>query len=201
MLASQRAVRETSRSSIPPEQARLISFPNVPPERSVQRLTRGHIERPWTSCRLGRLVSSLGARLGRKMRAAARIAGPVIILCALPGFASAQDAEWNGPGADWNTPANWLTTTVPGPNGTATFGRGFSEVDFYGRGQRGCRRGCHRYPSIQCADLYLRCRGGIDRGGSDNQRQRRQRRSRKCADVQCHRYSRTFNPRDDVQGH
>ena len=52
---------------------------------------------------------------------AARIAIPVIVLNGVSGVASAQNATWNGPGADWNTPANWIPTTVPGPNGTATF--------------------------------------------------------------------------------
>jgi autotransporter-associated beta strand protein len=51
---------------------------------------------------------------------AARIAIPVIVLNGVSGVASAQNAVWNGPGADWNTPANWALT-VPGPNGTATF--------------------------------------------------------------------------------
>ena len=91
MLTSPRTVREISRSSILAEQGRLIAFPNVPPERSAERLTLRHTWRPWTSFRLGRVFSSLGVCLGRKSRIAARIAGPVIILCALPGFAYAQD--------------------------------------------------------------------------------------------------------------
>jgi outer membrane autotransporter protein len=57
-----------------------------------------------------------------KATVAARIAGPVAILCALPGFASAQDATWMGPTPDWNISANWNPMTTPGPNGTATFG-------------------------------------------------------------------------------
>ena len=127
MLTSPRAVREVSRSSILAEQGRLIAFPNVPPERSAERLTLRHT---WASFRLGRVLSSLGACLRRKYKTAARIAGPVIILCALPGFASAQDATWSGTGSDnlWNNSANWISTppppAVPGATGTATFGAG-----------------------------------------------------------------------------
>ena len=94
MLTSQRTVREISRSSILAKQGCLIAFPNVPPERSGERLALRHAWRPWTRFRLGRVFSSLGICLRRKMRAAARVAGPAIILCALPGFASAQDATW-----------------------------------------------------------------------------------------------------------
>jgi hypothetical protein len=53
---------------------------------------------------------------------AARIAIPVILLNGVSGVASAQNATWNGPGADWNTPANWNPMTIPGSNGIATFG-------------------------------------------------------------------------------
>jgi outer membrane autotransporter protein len=53
---------------------------------------------------------------------AARIAIPVIVLNGVSGVASAQDATWAGPNPDWNTSANWNPATVPGPNGTATFG-------------------------------------------------------------------------------
>ena len=56
----------------------------------------------------------------RKFPIAARIAGPVIILCALPGFASAQDATWVGTASGYfSNPANWNPNTVP--TGTATF--------------------------------------------------------------------------------
>jgi hypothetical protein len=65
---------------------------------------------------------SLEVYLRHKATVAARIAGPVVILCALPGFASAQDATWMGPTPDWNISANWNPMTTPGPNGTATFG-------------------------------------------------------------------------------
>ena len=58
---------------------------------------------------------------------AARIAIPVIVLNGVSGVASAQNATWNGPGADWNTPANWLVS-VPGPNGTALFTGTFPKV-------------------------------------------------------------------------
>jgi autotransporter-associated beta strand protein len=58
---------------------------------------------------------------------AARITIPVIVLNGVSGVASAQNAIWNGPGADWNTPANWITT-VPGPNGTAVFSGTFPKV-------------------------------------------------------------------------
>jgi len=121
MLTSPRAVREISRSSLLAEQGRLTTLPTRPLEKSgVGPLTARQTWRPWTSFRLGRVFSSLGVYMRRNSRIAARIAGPAIILCGLPGFASAQNAIWNGPGADWNTPANWLTT-VPGPNGTALF--------------------------------------------------------------------------------
>ena len=39
----------------------------------------------------------LEACIRHKVAAAARIAGPAIILSSLPGFASAQDATWMGP--------------------------------------------------------------------------------------------------------
>ena len=57
----------------------------------------------------------------RNSQIAALIAGPVIILCALPGFASAQDATWlpTPSTPDFNTSANWTLATVPA--GTATF--------------------------------------------------------------------------------
>jgi hypothetical protein len=58
---------------------------------------------------------------------AARITIPVIVLNGVSGVASAQNAIWNAPGADWNTPANWITT-VPGPNGTAVFSGTFPKV-------------------------------------------------------------------------
>ena len=61
MLTSPRTVREISRSSIPAERARLVSFPNVPPERSVEQLTPRHTWRPWTSFRLGRGVFFFGS--------------------------------------------------------------------------------------------------------------------------------------------
>jgi hypothetical protein len=96
MLTSPHTGREISRSSIPAEQARLISFPNVPPGRSAERLMLCHTW-PWATFRLGWAFSSLGVCMRRKSRIAARIAGPVVILCALPGFASAQNATWNGP--------------------------------------------------------------------------------------------------------
>ena len=52
------------------------------------------------------------------------IAGPGIILCALPGFASAQNATWLAApsSGDFNNPDNWTPTAAPvGPTGTATF--------------------------------------------------------------------------------
>ena len=58
---------------------------------------------------------------------AARIAIPVIVLNGVSGVASAQNAIWNGPGNDWNTTTNWLTT-VPGPNGSALFTGTFPKV-------------------------------------------------------------------------
>ena len=90
MLTSPRTVRGISRSLIVAEQGRLIAFSNVPPERSAEPLTLRHISWPWTSFRLGRVFSSLGACPGRKRRAAAPIASPGVGLCSLPGFASSQ---------------------------------------------------------------------------------------------------------------
>ena len=118
MLTSPRAVREISGSSILAEQERLIAVPNPLLDGSRERLTLHHAWRPWTSFRLGRVFSSLGVCLRRKSRIAARIAGPAIILCALPGFASAQDATWQGPGSDWHTPGNWNNGV---PTGVGTF--------------------------------------------------------------------------------
>ena len=96
VLTSPRTVREISRSSVLAEQGRLIAFPMLPPERSgVERRTLRHIERPWTSFRLGGCFSLWGC-LRRKAGASARLAGPVIILCALRGFTSTQDATRRG---------------------------------------------------------------------------------------------------------
>ena len=64
------------------------------------------------------VLPSFETCLGRKTRATAWIAGPVIILCALPGFAFAQ-STWVGTTSDWNTPSNWNPTGVP--TGTAIF--------------------------------------------------------------------------------
>ena len=90
MLTSLRTVREISRSSILAEQGRLIAYPNWPLKKSnSESHTLRHIWRPWMSFRLGWLISPLWVCLRRKSRIAARIAGPVVILCALPGFASA----------------------------------------------------------------------------------------------------------------
>ena len=121
MLTSSRTIRQISHSSVLAEPQRLIAFPNVPPERSVERLTLRHTWRPWTSFRLGWAFSSLRVCLRCKSRIAARIAGPLVILCALPGFASAQDATWSATPSspDFNTATNWTPATVP--TGTATF--------------------------------------------------------------------------------
>jgi hypothetical protein len=119
MLTSQRAVREISRSSVLAEQGRLIASPNVPPQRSVGRLTL----RP--SFRLGRVFSSLAVCLRRKMRAAARIAIPIMVLNGVPGVALAQESTWVGTGGNdlWVNAANW-SAGVPAAGGTATFGTG-----------------------------------------------------------------------------
>ena len=105
---SPRAVRKISRSPVLAEQGRLIVFPNVPLERSAER-------RPWTSFRLGRAMRG-------NSRIAALIAGPVIILCAFPGFASAQ--SWKGFYDEfWSNAGNWsLPSEVPSSTGTAIFG-------------------------------------------------------------------------------
>ena len=64
-----------------------------------------------------RLRATASAALSR----AARIAIPVIVLNGISGVASAQNAQWRGPTADWNTSTNWNPMTVPGPSGVATF--------------------------------------------------------------------------------
>jgi outer membrane autotransporter protein len=97
VLTSPRTGREISRSSVLVEQARLIAFADRPFEKSgVERRTLRHIERPLTSFRLGGVFSSLWGGLGRKTRASARLAGPVLVLCALRGFTSTQDASRRG---------------------------------------------------------------------------------------------------------
>ncbi len=85
------------------------------------RLTLRHTRRPSTSFQRRWVFSSLWVCLRRKFRPAVRIAAPVIILCALPGFASAQDATWTGiASSDWNDPANWNPNFAV-PAETATF--------------------------------------------------------------------------------
>ena len=74
----------------------LVAFPNLPPGRRGERLTLRHFERPWASFRLGWVFSCLWSCLGSKTRAAGRLTGPVLVLCALRGFASTQDAAWRG---------------------------------------------------------------------------------------------------------
>ena len=107
MLTSLRP--QISRSSLLAEQGRLTAFPNVTLERSAER-------RPWTSFRLGRAFSASGVYVRRNSQIAARIAGPVIILCALPGFASAQDAAWTAAtNLNWNSPLNWSPTCASRP--------------------------------------------------------------------------------------
>ena len=103
------------------DQARLIAFSDVPPARSAERHPLRFICRPRASFRVGLAFSSLWVSLRHKSLIAAGIAAPVISLCALPEFASAQDATWlNAPGtSDFNTGANWSTGIVP--TGTATF--------------------------------------------------------------------------------
>jgi hypothetical protein len=91
MLTSPRTVRKISHSSVLAEQGRLISFPNVHPERG-EPLTLRDAWRLWTSFRLGRVFSSLLNCLRRKTRASARLTGPVLVPCAPRGFTSTQDA-------------------------------------------------------------------------------------------------------------
>ena len=81
MLASSRTVAD---------QGCQITFSNGQLRGVGGRLTLRHAWWPWTSFRLGSVFSSLGACLGRKRRAAAPIASPGVVLCALPGFASSQ---------------------------------------------------------------------------------------------------------------
>jgi autotransporter-associated beta strand protein len=119
MLTSPRAAREISRSSVLAAQVRLTAFAYWAVETSsVESLKLRHIWWPRTSFRFVCVFSSLGVCLRREVRVAARIAGPVVILCALPGFASAQ-STWVGTTSDWNTPSNWNPTGVP--TGTAIF--------------------------------------------------------------------------------
>ena len=120
MTTSPRAVRKISHSSRPAEQG-LVAFPNWLLEKSGvgAPLTLRHPWLHWTRFRVGWVFSSLAVCLRHKSRIAARVAGPVIILSALPGFASAQDATWSPSTPDFNTPTNWTPATVP--TGTATF--------------------------------------------------------------------------------
>jgi hypothetical protein len=92
---SPRTVREISHSSVLAEQGRLIAFPNVAPERGAERLTLRHTWQPWTSFRLGWTLSSLGACLGRKMRAAAPNASPGVVCarCRDPAHLKVQAGE------------------------------------------------------------------------------------------------------------
>ena len=91
MLTSPRTRYEISHSSLLAEQGRLISFPNWPPNKgNSESLTLRHTWPPRTSFQLGWLIFSLRVCLRCKFRITARIAGPVITLCALPGFAAAM---------------------------------------------------------------------------------------------------------------
>ena len=131
MLTSPLAVREISRYPVLAEQGRLIVF-------GVPLLTLRHIWRPWTSFRLGWGFSSLGVCMRRNSRIVSRVAGPVIILCALPGFAAAQ--TWGGTGGDdlWNNAANWIANGVPASTGTAIFGSGApTSISTFGGAQVG----------------------------------------------------------------
>ena len=96
VLTSPRTVREISRSSVPAARRGLVAVPNPPPGSGVERLTLRHFERPWTSFRLGWVFSCLWSCLGSKTRASGRLTGTVLVLCALRGFASTQDAAWRG---------------------------------------------------------------------------------------------------------
>jgi hypothetical protein len=91
-------------------------------QRAIEPHTLVRFWRPWMLLLSGKATSPFGTCLGRKTRAAARIAGPVVLLCAVPGLASAQnDATWVGNFSDdWNAPLNWDPNRVP--TGTATFG-------------------------------------------------------------------------------
>ena len=119
---------------------------------------------------------------------AARIAIPVIVLNGVSGVASAQDATWNGPGADWNTATNWNPATVPGPNGTATFGGALpTSISMAG----GVAVGTLQFTAPNYIfDLPF---GGTTINGQGVDRQ-----SRKCADVQCIEYC-WRNPCDRFQ--
>ena len=129
----------------------------------------------------------LRATASAALNLAARIALPVIVLNGVSGVASAQNATWNGPGADWNTSANWICD-CPRPERKRRLRRGFSDGDFYGR-QR-----CRRQPSIHCTELCLQCRRRIGK----HQRHRRRGQFRKCANVQCSEYC-WRNPCDQFQ--
>ena len=120
-------VREISRPSILAEQERLIVLSNVPPERSAERLTLRHTWRPWTRFRIGPVFSSVGVCLRCKLRIAARIALPLMVLSGMAELSYAQevDATWASTPitSDWNTAENWRPTQGPliVPTGTATF--------------------------------------------------------------------------------
>lgn len=90
--------------------------------RAIEPHIDDHFWRPWMLLLSGKAILPFGPCPGRKTRAVARIAGPVVILCAVPGLASAQnDATWVGNFSDdWNAPLNWDPNCVP--TGTATFG-------------------------------------------------------------------------------
>ena len=118
----------------------------------------------------------LRATASAALNLAARIAIPVIVLNGVSGVASAQDAIWNGPGADWNTSANWIAT-VPGPNGTATFTGALPKVISMAGG-------------VAVGTLEFSAPNYFFNVAWIGQHQRpgRHRRSRKCADVQCSEY-------------
>jgi hypothetical protein len=89
---------------------------SVPPRR-----LGGHLLRLPSLGLLPGAAFSAGAYASGKFLIAARIAGPAIMLCTLPEFASAQ-AIWEGAvNSNWNEPGNWSPTGVPAATETAIF--------------------------------------------------------------------------------
>jgi outer membrane autotransporter protein len=93
--------------------------------KSIKKLSRIGLFRPKWPSRPSFVAGTfaLQAHVRRKMRTAARIAIPAIVLNGIPGLASAQDAWVGNVDNFWNNSANW-NPGIPGANGTATFGAG-----------------------------------------------------------------------------
>ena len=109
---------EISSSSVLGEEGDLIAFSKRAPRRGAEDLTSRRILGPWTSFPLGRGFSSLGVCLRFKLRIAARVALPVMILSGMAKLSYAQeDATWfdNPISSDWNNAGNWRPLPPTGP--------------------------------------------------------------------------------------